>query len=127
MRHGAEKRLVEAILDSEIGMDELADRAADLGETLGERLSIVVRNLVRLRKNGEIDADRAKFFFKQAYIALNLLGFAKVAQDVKDLGDGSVADIEEAARAYFESEDGSKLAVVEAIEKEQRKKEREGG
>jgi DNA-binding transcriptional ArsR family regulator len=127
VRAGAEKRLVEAILDAEIGIDEIAERAAELGETLGERLSVITRNLIKLRRAGSIDAERAQFFFKQAYLMLTLLGFTKVAQDVKDLGDGSVADITDAARAYFKTEDGSKLAIVETVEKEQRKKERADG
>jgi DNA-binding MarR family transcriptional regulator len=127
VRAGAAQRLVEAILDAEIGIDEIAERAAELGETLGERLSVITRNLIKLRRAGSIDAERAQFFFKQAYLMLTLLGFTKVAQDVKDLGDGSVADITDAARAYFKTEDGSKLAIVETVEKEQRKKERADG
>lgn len=127
-RQANEQALVNAILDAEIGMDEIADRATAVGDTLAERLTIISRNLVKLSVAKQITKERAAYFFKQAYIVLTLIGFTHVAQDVKDHGDDTVSKITTLAKAYFkDNPNASSLAIIEKVEKEQRKKERSDG
>lgn len=128
MRLGAEKKLVNAILDAELGIDEIADRASELGATLGERLSAIVKKIITLRAAGQINAGRAKMLFREAYISLTLLGFAKVAQDVIDHGEEASATVAQAAKEFWkENPNASRMDMIRAIEKEQRKKERASG
>lgn len=125
MRQGAEQAFVNAILDAEIEADTIAERATELGDTLAERLTIVARNLVRLRTLNQITADKAKQVYIQVFTSLTLLGFTKVAQDVKDHGEESVQKIVEAARAL--GKDVQKVSAIRNIEKKQRLDERNGG
>jgi hypothetical protein len=125
MRQGAEKDLVNAILDAEIDADDIAERATELGKTLAQRLTVLLRNLIKLRVARKITADKAQQVYIQVFISLTLIGFAKVAQDVKDHGESSVKKIVDAARVL--GKDVRKVTAIRNIEKKARITERQNG
>ena len=109
-RPAAHKELVDAIIDSEVDAKEIADRAAELGGTLGQRLNTVMVAVLKARADGKVSAQRARELFMEAYRALSLSGFTKVAQDVKDHAQDSTDRLIKAAEAL-----GPEVHKVEAV------------
>lgn len=104
------KRLVDAIIDGEVEASELAKRAAELGDSVGDRLSKVTRAIVQARVQRTITAQQAKEAYLRTFRALSLGGFARVAQDVVDHAERSAtAVMTEAAKL------GADVANVEEI------------
>ncbi len=81
MAHDAKhKRLVNAIIDGEIGTAEIAKEAQSFGSTLTERLNRLTRAIVTMRVNQRITATQAKLAYVRAHVALSLGGFVRVAE-----------------------------------------------
>ncbi len=73
-------RLVNAIIDGEVEGAEIAQRAQSLGGSLAERLNRITRAIVTMRVAGRISPAQAKVAYVEAFKALSLGGFARVAE-----------------------------------------------
>lgn len=78
--------LVNTIIDGELETAKISKDATSMGKLLADRLTTLTRNIVKLRANGKISTGNAKSIYLKLYNMLSLIGFVRVAQDVKDHG-----------------------------------------
>jgi hypothetical protein len=123
-RPAEHKRLIAAIIDSEVDAQGIVDRAAELGETIGERLTAISKGLIKARLARKISPDRAHKMFLYCYRALALGGFAAVAQDTQDHASGSTKEIMDATRAL--GAEVTKVSAITKLDKMAREVERSG-
>lgn len=78
------KALVDAIIDGEVSAKELATRASELGPALGGQMMKVTRAIMRARAKGAMTFSEARKMYVEAYHALSLAAFARVAHELVD-------------------------------------------
>lgn len=123
-RSDGEKVLVDAIIDGEVDARSLAQRAAEMGATLGERLTTLTKGILQCVKDGKMTAKKASETYREAYAQLALLGFAKIAQEVLTTVDEDVVKLREALNGL--GKDIMKVQVIRKADKLQREMEKRG-
>lgn len=123
-------RLVNAIIDGEVEGAEIAKRAQAFGGSLAERLSRITRAIVTMRVVGRISPEQAKVAYVEAYKALSLGGFARVAEDTRLHGAKTAVMVHTEAKAIklevltmkkITREDFKTRALARELEREHKK------
>lgn len=124
MHPDAHKELINAIIDSELDALKVIDSATALAPMLAKSLVKVARRVVSLRATKKISVTEARKLYLEAYIAITLVGTARVAQDILDHAHPSTARILKAAKAL--GPEVAKVGAIRKADKMQREMERQG-
>lgn len=117
-RKPAHKALVDAIIDGEIEARALSQRAAELGPSLSVQMMKVVRAITIARNKGKMDMRRARELYFEAYQALSLAAFARVAHEVVDVAQAAADAVYTHASNVEDLKDVAPIRKADFMERE---------
>lgn len=93
------KRVTDSIVDEQLDIVELAQKAYEKGQSAGARVEMLARDIMRLRASGKLTAERAKELLREGMLVLVLATYADLVGDMQALTDDAMSKQNAALRA----------------------------